>query len=202
MKTSHENRVSIFAKPRMLGGVLSVSLLLIGILSSTSCQSTFPNRATVGEVFPTVSGESLEGEDVVFPNGKQCVLLIGYKQRAQFDADRWLLGLLQMPLAVPVFEVPTIKGLFPRMIGGYIDNGMRAGIPSEDWQAVVTLYGSDAGKVAQFTGTEGGNNMRVVLLDADGTVLWFHDRGYSPRFLLDLQARIDGVLEAPENAID
>ncbi len=180
---------------RFLGSGLTLLLLMAGLGSSLSCQSTLPNRDTVGEVFPSVTGESLEGEPVTFPNGKPCVLLVGYKQKAQFDADRWLLGLLQLPLDVPVYEVPTIKGLFPRLIGGYIDNGMRGGIPSEDWQVVVTLYGSQAEDVARFTGTEGGNNMRVLLLDRDGKVRWFHDRGYSARFLLELKGTIDGMMK-------
>ncbi|MDF1839418.1 MAG: hypothetical protein P1V35_16240 [Planctomycetota bacterium] len=176
-------------------GVGVLLTLILGLGSFLSCQSTIPNRETVGERFPTVTGESLEGEAVSFPMGEPCVLLIGYKQKAQFDADRWLLGLLQLPVGVPLFEVPTIKGLFPRVIGSYIDDGMRGGIPSEDWQSVVTLYGSDAESVAQFTGTQGGNNMRVVLLDGEGQVRWFHDRGYSARFLLDLKAAIGKLVK-------
>jgi hypothetical protein len=185
-----KRRTTLFSKCRSKGGLLTALVLVIALGSSLSCQSTIPNRATLGETFPSVTGESLEGNPVSFPNGEPCVLLIGYKQKAQFDADRWLLGLLQLPIEIPLYEVPTIKGLFPRMIGSLIDNGMRGGIPSEDWQSVVTIYGGDAKTVAQFTGTESGNNMRVVLMDAEGQVLWFHDRGYSPRSLLELKARI------------
>ena len=55
---------------------------------------------------------------------------------------------------------------------------MRSGIPEEDWAVVVTLYGSAARPVTELTGTTNGRLARVMLLDADGAVAWFHDRGY------------------------
>ena len=121
------------------------------------------------------------------------MLLIGYVQRAQFDADRWLVGLLQAPPPVRILEVPTIKGLFPRVIAGTIDEGMRSGIPSEDWGVVVTLYGSDANKLVELTGNENGRNIRVLLVDADGVVRWFHDRGFSAGKLLELVQAAEGL---------
>ena len=78
------------------------------------------------------------------------------------------------------------------MISGTIDEGMRRGIPKEDWASVVTVY-RGASSIAEFTGTEIDNNMRVLLIDADGQVRWFHDRGYSARVLLDLIAAHDAL---------
>jgi hypothetical protein len=115
-------------------------------------------------------------------------VLVGYLQEAQFDADRWLFGLLQSQTPAQLLELPTIPGLFPRLAAGFIDDGMRSGIPKEDWQTVVTLYGGEAVKVARFTGNEGGRNLRVLLLDHDGVVRWFHDRGFSAAKLLELDA--------------
>jgi hypothetical protein len=160
--------------------------LLSCVLLFSACQSTIPRTNPVGQTFPSVEGESLEKVAVTLPPAEPCVLLVGYRQNAQFDADRWLYGFLQAQIDLPIFEVPTLKGLFPRMLGDTIDNGMRKGIPSKDWQSVVTLYGKHADAVAQFTGTEGGRNMRVLLLDAEGQVLWFHDTGYSARVMLEL----------------
>ncbi len=162
--------------------VLALVMLLVG------CASPTPNRDPSGEVFPSVRGESLEGQKVQIPEdwaGKPTVVLVGYKQRAQFDADRWLYGLLQAETPVALYEVPTIKGLFPRMLAGTIDEGMRGGIPSEDWQSVVTVYG-DASKIVRFTGNTRGQNIRVLLLDAEGKVRWFHDRGFSAGKMLEL----------------
>ena len=76
--------------------------------------------------------------------------------------------------------------MIPGMFSGAIDSGMRSGIPSEDWGSVVTVYGAGADELKRFTGVEGGSNARVLLLDEDGFVQWFHDRGYSATKLLEL----------------
>ena len=109
---------------------------------------------------------------------------------SQFDIDRWLLGLNQIGLDVPVYELPTIPGLFPGLFAGAIDEGMRSGIPQEDWAIVVTIY-DDADAVAKFLGNETPLPARVVLLDKDGRVAFFHDRGYSVGTLQRLQAALD-----------
>ena len=106
------------------------------------------------------------------------LLLVGYEQDTQFDIDRWLLGLTQAGVKVRTHELPTIPGLAPRMFSGSIDNGMRSGIPSEDWGAVITVYG-DGAAIAKLTGNENKLPGRVILLDAKGRVIFFHDRGYS-----------------------
>jgi hypothetical protein len=151
----------------------------------------------VGLPFPSVEGRSLAGESVRLPDdflGAPSVVLIGYQQRAQFDADRWLFGLLQADLDLRIVELPTIPGWAASLASRWIDEGMRGGIPQEDWSSVVTLYGGEAAPVAEFTGTEGGNNVRVLLLDGGGVVRWFHDRGFSAGKLKEL-ADARSVLE-------
>lgn len=165
------------------------------VLSAVSCSTTQPRRDPTGEVFPTVRGTALDGTEVVFPDvgrGAPLLLLVGYEQDAQFDIDRWLLGLSDGSVDVRVFEVPTIDGMIPRMISGTIDAGMRRGIPHEDWGGVVTLYG-DAAAVVALTGDENGLTARVVLLDRDGRVVFFHDRGYSVGSLGRLREALDAV---------
>ncbi len=123
--------------------------------------------------------------------GKHAVLLLGYKQNAQFDIDRWLMGLTMMNVSTPVLEVPTIKGLVPGLISGTIDQGMRNGIPEPVWKAVVTVYG-DAGKLVDLTGNENPNNARVLILDPEGIIIWFHDRGFSAPDLKSLLKVLPG----------
>ena len=165
----------------------SLALFLI----AAGCSATAPNRVPVSERLPSVIGESLNGDEVRIPEDLPSgvnVLLLGYKQRAQFDCDRWLLGLAQAETPIGVREIPTISGMIPGMFSGAIDSGMRSGIPSEDWGSVVTVYGAGADELKRFTGVEGGSNARVLLLDEDGFVQWFHDRGYSATKLLELDA--------------
>lgn len=155
--------------------VLAAAALLAG------CSSTWERRDPTGEVFPSVVGTSLDGREVALPEefrGRPVVLLVGYKQNTQFDLDRWLLGLSEAGVDVDVREIPTLPGLLPGAFSGFIDGGMRRGIPREDWGAVITVYG-DADAIAAFTGNDDGLPGRILLLDPEGRVAFFHDRGYS-----------------------
>ena len=184
----------------MRSAALAAALLLV------ACSSPVPNRSPVGEPFPAVEGEALDGTPMRLPDalsGEPAVLLIGYVQDAQFDIDRWLLGLLQAEVAVPIYEVPTIESLVATQLRGTIDDGMRSGIPEEDWSSVVTVYG-DAGEIVALTGNEQPRNARVVVLDPAGRVAWFHDEGYSARLALEVRERTEdlarpGGPEAGEN---
>ena len=42
----------------------------------------------------------------------------------------------------------------------------------------------------EFTGNEKPRNMRVVLLDAEGRIRWFHDRGFSAGKVVELDALV------------
>lgn len=167
---------------RMVGLSVGAVAAGVGVVSLNGCGSTIPNRNPVGEAFPSVEGQSLEKVATSLPEslaGRPAVLLIGYKQKTQFDIDRWLMGLLQAGVDAQLLEIPTIPGLLPTMASGWIDSGMGSGIPEEDWGAVVTLYGNAAEPVAKMTGTENGRLARIVVLDPGGTVIWFDDSGYS-----------------------
>ncbi|MDK2970821.1 MAG: hypothetical protein PWP23_576 [Candidatus Sumerlaeota bacterium] len=91
-------------------------LMLMSIaLGLAGCASSVQNRNPVGEQFPAVSGESLAGKAYELPadlEGKPAVLLVGYVMKAQFDLDRWLLGITQAGLPVQVYEVPAAKRVF------------------------------------------------------------------------------------------
>ena len=159
------------------------------VILLTACSSHFANQSQSGQVFPSVSGESLEKTKVSIPEdfkGKNTLLLIGYKQNSQFDIDRWLIGLDMTETQVAVYEVPTIQGLFPRMFSTMIDNGMRAGIPKPLWKGVITIY-QDGDNVQAFTGNEDPNNARVVLLNNNGKVIYFYDDGFSVTALNQLR---------------
>lgn len=162
--------------------------LVLALLALTACGSTTPNRTPTGEAFPDVQGTGLGGTAWALPGDLDgpAILIVGYVQNAQFDIDRWLLSLAQLETPVRVLEVPTIEGMVPGMIAGTIDDGMRSGIPNEDWPSVVTVYGDGAERIVRFTGDERPRNGRVLLLDAAGRVVWFQDRGHSAGLALAL----------------
>jgi len=179
---------------------LPVVLTIFTAVLAQACSSNVPARDPVGEPFPVVRGRSLDGRDVELPtefDGAPVILIVGYRQKAQFDIDRWLMGLLQAEVAASIVEVPTIRGLVPTMISGWIDDGMRSGIPPEDWAAVVTLYGAAAAPVVELTGNEEGQRARVLLLDGEGRVRCFADEGYSARVALELAEAARTVRTSP-----
>ncbi|MGX9463409.1 hypothetical protein ACWXWU_19585 [Shewanella sp. A14] len=165
-------------------------IMITSLLLLSACSTSYPNQAITGQVFPSVSGQTLEKEFMTLPDdlkGEMALLLIGYKQDSQFDIDRWLIGLDMTQTQVAVYEVPTIQGLFPRMFSTMINNGMRAGIPKPLWKGVVTVY-QDGEQVQAFTGNENPNNTRVVLLNGQGKVIYFYDQGFSVNALNQLRA--------------
>ncbi|MGM0482125.1 MAG: hypothetical protein ACQEQZ_09355, partial [Pseudomonadota bacterium] len=153
----------------------------IALLTLSACSTNYPNRDPVGETFPQVQGTTLEQETVTLPDyfsGEHTVLLLGYEQDAQFDIDRWLIGLDMTETDAPVYELPTIAGMFPQFFETQINEGMRKGIPKELWKGVITIFeGGD--KVQQFTGNTNPNSARAMVIDESGEVVYFHDQGFS-----------------------
>lgn len=183
----------------MLRLPLVVCLLAVGL---NACGGATPNRDPVGERFPAVRGNGLDGAAHQLPRSLgdgPTVALVGYVQSAQFDIDRWILGLMQLETPAGIVELPTIDGMIPGMIAGRIDDGMRRGIPSEDWAVVITVY-DDAEQVVAFTGNERPANTRALLLGPDGCVEWFADRGYSASQVMALDARVRALADGAPSA--
>jgi len=169
-------------------------LLLIGCTLGCSSKVATPNNVK-NSMFPTVQGQSLSGETVSIPEkfkGKSTLLLVGYVQRAQFDIDRWILGVLQAEVQVQIVEVPTIAGMLPQMVQSFIDNGMRSGIPEADWGSVVTVYG-DADKIIAALGNDRPQSAYAVLLDKEGRIVWTSNIGYSASQILELKKLVDSL---------
>ena len=146
-----------------------------------ACSTTYPPQDPVGRMFPSVQGDDLNEKSVQLPDiaaGAPAVFLMAFRQNSQFDVDRWLIGLNMTETDVTAYEIPTIQGLGPQMFQGFIDSGMRSGIPKELWGGVITVYG-EADALHAFTGNENPGPARVLLLDASGKVVYFHDKGFS-----------------------
>ncbi len=179
---------------------LTVGIAAVAVVSMiVGRATTMPSRNPTGEIFPSVRGQSLEKKPIEIPTafaGGPAVLLVGYKQSAQFDIDRWLMGLMQANTKAQIVEIPTIPGLVPTIASGWIDDGMRSGIPKEDWGSVITLYGGAAKPVAALTGTANGQRARIIVLDATGKVVWFDDEGYSARKAADVASLVAGLSDS------
>ncbi len=161
---------------------MKYSFLLIILVFLQGCVSyNYPKTVQLGDRMIRATGESLDGKPYIIPDdflGKKTLLLFGFVHDAQFDIDRWLIGLDMTKTQISVYEIPTIKGMLPRMFSTFIDDGMREGIPKEIWKGVITVY-KEGDAVQRFTGNQSPKNSRVMLLDETGTVIHFYDRGFS-----------------------
>jgi hypothetical protein len=171
-------------------------LLLFSAVCTFGCATKVATPSNIkNSRFPTVQGTSLSGDLVSIPDrfaGKNTLVLVGYEQRAQFDIDRWILGALQAEVQVEIVEVPTIAGMLPQMVQGFIDNGMRSGIPKTDWGSVVTVY-EDASKIIEALGNDRPQSAYAVLLDKQGRIIWTSNIGYSATQVLDLKTLVDSL---------
>jgi len=160
------------------------------ILLLSGCSTHYQNNNVTGNTLPVMQGETLDKQSVELPTiftERLTLLLVGYKQDSQFDIDRWLIALDMTETKLDVYEVPAIQGMFPRMFSTQINNGMRSGIPKELWKGVITLYG-DGEAMQAFTGNENPNNARVMLINRQGNILYFYDRGFSVNSLNELRS--------------
>lgn len=166
----------------LLTRTMSVIVVVITAASITGCASyNYPEQVQLGDKMISVSGESLDGKKVNIPEdfvGEKTLLLFGFIHKSQFDIDRWLIGLDMTDTRVNIYEIPTLKGVFPQLFSRFIDDAMREGIPKEIWRDVVTVY-QDGDEVQTFTGNQNPKNARVMLLDENGRVLHFYNRGFS-----------------------
>jgi hypothetical protein len=132
----------------------------------------------VGRRFPSVAGQALSGAEVRFPDdlaGAPALLLCAYRRGTQADADRWAAFAGRELPGLAVYELPIIPSPLWRPLQGWIDGGMRGGVPPALWSHTVTLYAEGAAARA-FVGDSGGLRTQVVLLDAAGLVV-HHDAG-------------------------
>lgn len=167
-------------------------LVLLSLVLQSCANYDYPSQVVVGEDIIQFEGESLAGEPTAIPqafSGHSTLLLFGYVHKSQFDIDRWLIGLDQTNTQVAVYEIPTIKGMFPQMFSTVFDDAMREGIPKEIWKGVITVY-KDGDKVQKYTGNLKPKNARVLLLSPQGKVLHFYDRGFSVDALNALRKKL------------
>lgn len=136
----------------------------------------------VGRRFPDVAGRALSGDRVRIPAdlaGAPALLLCAYRRGTQADIDRWAAFAASALPDLVAYELPIIPARLWRPLQGWIDGGMRGGVPPSLWSRTVTLY-EDGGAARDFIGDPGGLAAQVVLLDATGVVALHDGRGFSP----------------------
>jgi hypothetical protein len=58
------------------------------------------------------------------------------------------------------------------------------------WKGVVTVY-EDGDKIQRFTGNLNPNNARVMLLNKQGDIVYFYDKGFSVEALNEVREALE-----------
>ncbi len=187
----------VVSVPLLIGGVLCVSI--------ASCRyQDLGGRETDGErdaenqlYFPQITAKNLNNEEVTLPDDlseNPALVLVAFKQRQQVNVNTWLdqLDLIESTIdGVRVIETPTISGKKWGWMAGFIDGGMRSGIPDPEARArTITLY-TDVGTFRQALGLESEDTIYGVLLDEQGEVIEVVDGDFEQGKLDRLARAID-----------
>jgi hypothetical protein len=149
--------------------------------------------------FPQVSGANLDRKRLALPQdfeGHVNILLIAFQQWQQGEVNTWIPAVQQLEAAHPsvrYYELPTIRNL-NRLAQAFINGGMRAGIPDRLARVrTITLY-LDKETFRQALDLPDEEHIHVLLIDADGQVLW-RERGlFTPAKGAALEAQLAQAL--------
>lgn len=110
---------------------------------------TMINRQTeagmTGMKMPDIETVSLAGDTINLPRdtrGKYTVLCFAFVQKAQSLVDTWTLPILEKYPSDEIFyyEIPMLAGGY-KYVRGFIDGGMKRGVPQNLHRHVATYYG-------------------------------------------------------------
>ena len=127
--------------------------------------------------FPSISARDLENADYVLPDdlpGTWRLVLMPFKRWQQIVVGAWIEALEPLTTAYPeltVWEVPTLSSAWTAA-RGYIDGGMRAGIPDVDVRRHTLTAYTPLNHVAKELDIPSFDEVQVFLLDAAGEIVW------------------------------
>ena len=170
--------------------------LVAGVLAtmSTACHQT-PITLRTAELdqngdpmayFPKIEAQNLNKEPITLPDdlrGNPALVLVAFKQRQQSNINTWLGMIPTIEEGIPgvrVIETPTISSLKWGWMSGFIDGGMRSGIPDQAArERTITLY-INVGAFRKALGLGTTDLIYAVLLDAEGEVIAIEEGEYEP----------------------
>ena len=173
------------------GMISPVGLVLMAAHAHGSAASVFG--------FPRSAGMDLNGRALALPQdfaGRVNLLFVAFEMRQQEVVDTWTSFTQKMRAAHPglaAYELPTI-GRAWGLVRGFIDGGMRSGIPDTEVRAsTVTLYL----KVPSFVralGITSTKTITVLLVTRKGEILARGTGPYSSETAAPLAAAVAAAL--------
>ena len=131
----------------------------------------------MAEHFPDIGGTSLSRVDHHLPatlSGAANLLLIAFRQWQQRDVDTWVPTARALANEYPgfrVYELPVISKLY-RPVAGFIDGGMRSGIPDQVVRDMtITIY-LDRKQFMRSLAIESVAQIVPMLVTPTGQILW------------------------------
>jgi hypothetical protein len=133
----------------------------------------FPASLSYAQQMPLVTAKDLNKKSITWPRDfttDRTVLIIAFERDQQSMVDSWVKGLgLKENKSVSWYEAPVINNP-GKLIRGFIDNGMRKGIPTPEARShVVTLYvkKKEFMKAMQIN----DEDVHVLVVDRNGKVM-------------------------------
>jgi hypothetical protein len=177
--------------------ILTTSLFLLVGSSMYGCGTPVVGQAFDANAprFPSVNGDNLNGRAFEIPAGLDAplnVLLVAFYREQQAEVDTWLdtaKQLSQDHANVEYYELPTINGAWS-LVRGWIDGGMRSGIPAfAGRERTITIY-TDTEKFRQLAGIDDPKRIWVGIVDREGRVFWSARGPATPELLADLSRAV------------
>lgn len=127
--------------------------------------------------FPPIEGSNLAKRTFRLPNdleGELNVVLVAFQRWHQDQVDTWAPLLDDLERTLPGFryyELPVIRSM-NRFSQWMLDEGMRAGIPSQPVRArTITIY-TDKEEFRSALQMPEENNIYLMLVTRQGKILW------------------------------
>jgi hypothetical protein len=150
-------------------------------------------------LFPSLSSHSLSGEKVTLPEdcrGFVTLIAIAFQRGAQGMIDSWYEPFsreFRDNQHIRFYEIPMIGSAYWRLMSGWIDAGMRSGIPAIKHPFIVTFYG-DVFPYRKELFMEDPALAYLFLLDGEGRIRW-RAKGYAgDDDIKEMKENIDNLL--------
>lgn len=145
--------------------------------------------ASAAEDMPATAGEALSGKHVIpaeAVRGHEAILVAGFSHDAGMQCGPWMKAIENDEglKDASVYELAMLEKA-PGMIRGLIKSGMRKGTTPEERDRIVVIT-QDQPRWEKFFGVEDSKEPYVLLLDANGNVVW---RGHGSATVLEPQLR-------------
>jgi hypothetical protein len=166
-------------------------------LNTTKKMETKNRRESlISKAFPELKAQTLARKTVVFPKDcldKPTILCLVFVGAAQSLVDTWTNPILAKYAdnSVNYYEIPMIKGAWG-IVSGFIDNGMRGGVPKELHNNVATYYGSLSAYKSDLM-LEDKNSCYIFLLDKSGVIRYVSEASSDADKLTALYVAIDKI---------